>query len=279
MTTEWTTGAVLTAPLACADPGQATVPSRLVIPSLDANDADLLEGTQPSPSSATNANPSSFDAESLEALMRSMVDELRSAQSPEDLDWVLSDLIVGGPLEAFLAAAIPALPHVPDEDLDASTTSLDRDLQDAVHRSLLSADVALALVQLSPDRPPGLAKLLRGTNEPASLQELLYGKRLPPAVQEALYAGHVSYLVLLTLLDERPMPRWLRSELRRKLVANQLQYFGLLVAYAKKEGVGIPDSLAPIEPLDLDAAEHEAEREHRAVDSYLDGRRAERNRS
>jgi hypothetical protein len=98
-------------------------------------------------------------------------------------------------------------------------------------------------------------------------------------VQEALYAGHVSYLVLLTLLDERPMPPWLRSELRRKLVANQRQYFGLLVAYANKEGVALPESLASIEPLDLDAAEHEAAREHHAVDSYLDGRRAERDRS
>ena len=87
-----------------------------------------------------------------------------------------------------------------------------------MHRSLLSADVALALVNLSPDRPPGLAKLLRGTNEPASLQELLYGKRLPPAVQEALYAGHVSYLVLLALLDERSMPRWLR---RRRCVSRR----------------------------------------------------------
>jgi hypothetical protein len=144
---------------------------------------------------------------------------------------------------------------------------------------LLSADVALALVYPSPDRPPGLAKLLRGTNEPASLQELLYGTRLPPAVQEALYAGHVSYLVLLTLLDERPMPRWLRSELQRKLLANQQQYFGLLVAYAKKEGVGVPESLASIESLDLDAAKRQGAGERDAVDAYLDGRRADRDRS
>jgi hypothetical protein len=283
-------GAVLTAPLACATPGQGAVPSRPVVPSLDADGLGVHEPTRStiaskgSHASVPVERPQSepapgFDAESLEALMRSMVDEIRSAQSPEDLDWVLSDLIVGGPLEGFLAAAIPALSHVPDEDLAVSATSLDRDLQDPVHRSLLSAEVALSLVHLSPDRPSGLAELLRGTDEPPSLQELLYGRLLPPAVQEALYAGHVAYLVLLTLLDERPMPQWLRSELRRKLVVNQHRYFGLLVAYAKKEGVVLPDSLASIEPLDLDAAEREAEREHRAVDSYLDGRRADRNRS
>jgi hypothetical protein len=76
----------------------------------------------------------SFDAEPLEALMRAMVDEIRAAQSPEDLDWVLSDLIVGGPLEDFLVAAVPALPYVPDGDLAVSTTSLDRDLQDPMQR-------------------------------------------------------------------------------------------------------------------------------------------------
>ena len=208
-----------------------------------------------------------------------MVDEIRAAQSPEDLDWVLSDLIVGGSLEGFLAAAVPALPHVPAEDLAASTTSLDRDLQDPMQRSLVSAEVALSLVHLSPDRPSGLAELLRGTGEPASLQELLYGRLLPAAVQEALYAGHVSYLVLLTLLDERPMPQWLRSELRRKLVANQHQYFRLIVAYAIEAGIPLPASLDSIEPLDLDTAERETEREHRAVDSYLDRRRADRHRS
>ena len=255
-------GAVLTAPLACASPGQTTMPLR-----------PAIEASRPEP-------PPGFDAGSLEVLMRSMVDELRSAQSPEDLGWVLSELIVGGPLEGFLAAAVPASSHVPHEDLDVSTTSLDRDLQAAVHRSLLSADVALALVQSPPERAPGLAELLRGTEaEPVSLQELLYGKLLPPAVQEAVYAGHVAYLVLLTLLDDRPMSEWLRSELRRKLVANQRQYFALLVAYANKEGIELPDSLASIEPLDLEAAEHEAEREHQAVDSYLDGLRAERDRS
>lgn len=271
-------GAVLTAPLACASPGQAAAPS------LDANPPDDRERARPMLASqgveASSPGPvASFDAESLEALMRSMVDEIRSARSPEDLDWVLSDLIVGGPLERFLEAAMPALPHVPDEELAVSATGLDRDLQDPMHRSLLSAEVALSLVHPSHARPSGLAGLLRGTSEPPSLQELLYGRLLPPAVQEALHAGHVAYLVLLTLLDERPMVPWLRSELRRKLVVSQYQYFGLLVAYAKREGVPLPDSLASIEPLDLEAAERDAEREHGAVDSHLDGRRSDQNRS
>lgn len=247
-------GVVLTAPLACASPGQAAAPSRPPIPSLDTENA-------------------------LEALMRSMVDEIRAAQSPEDLDWVLSDLIVGGPLEGFLAAAVPALPHVPDAELAVGTTTLDRDLQDSVERSLVSAEVALSLVHLSPDRPSGFVELLRGTGEPASLQELLYGRLLPPAVQEALYAGHVAYLVLLTLLDERPMPQWLRSELQRKLVDNQHQYFRLLVAYALEAEIPLPEALGSIEPLEIEAAEREAGREHRAVDAYLDARRAARNRS
>jgi hypothetical protein len=203
-----------------------------------------------------------------------MVGEIRSAESPDDLDWTLSDLIAGGPLEGFLAAAIAALPHVPDEDFEVSTEHLDPQLRDAVHRSVLSTQVVLALLQTAADRPSGRVDSLRQDGESPSLQELLYGDVLPPAVQEALYAGHVAYLALLTLLDDRPTPQWLRSELRRRLVASQHQYLELLVASARREGIVLPEPLASIEPLDLDAAEREGERERRAVDSYLDGRRA-----
>lgn len=211
--------------------------------------------------------------------MRSMIGEIRSAESSEDLDWTLSDLIAGGPLEEFLAAAIAALPHVPDESFDVGTEHLDPALRDAVQRSLVSTQVTLALLQPSTAGSSGHVDLLRPEGEPHRLQELLYGHRVPPAVQEALYAGHVTYLALLTLLDDEPTPTWLRVELQRRLAISQHEYLGLLVAYATKAGLDLPEPLAFIEPLDLDAAEREGERERHAIDAYLDGRRVVQDRS
>ncbi|MEM9462665.1 MAG: hypothetical protein AAGF11_51430, partial [Myxococcota bacterium] len=82
-----------------------------------------------------------------------MVEEIRTVQTPEELEWALSDLIVGGPLEDFLTAASAALLHVDDADLEVTTDNLDPDLQGAVHRFLLTTQVDLSLLRTLEDGP------------------------------------------------------------------------------------------------------------------------------
>ncbi|MEM9457055.1 MAG: hypothetical protein AAGF11_22950 [Myxococcota bacterium] len=102
---------------------------------------------------------------------------------------------------------------------------------------------------------------------------------MAPPIQEALYAGHVAFLALLTLLDDQPVPEWLRSELKQQMVCGQHLYLTLIVAFARQAGVALPTSLESMEAIDLDQAEREAEREQRAVDSYLSHLRASRTQS
>lgn len=276
---------MLTAPLACAAPVHEGTSSR------------LAASATPSPTSDPQIEPSGdeFDVGSLELLMRSMVEEIRTVQTPEELEWALSDLIVGGPLEDFLTAASAALLHVDDADLEVTTDNLDPDLQGAVHRFLLTTQVDLSLLRTLEDGPlrgsgqrahgltehwtRGGSREGAGESERPTFQELLYGDALAPPIQEALYAGHVAFLALLTLLDDQPVPEWLRSELKQQMVCGQHLYLTLIVAFARQAGVALPTSLESMEAIDLDQAEREAEREQRAVDSYLSHLRASRTQS
>ena len=216
-----------------------------------------------------------------------MVDEIRTTQTPEELEWALSDLIVGGPFEDFLTAASAALLHVNDADLEVTTDDLDPELQGAVDRFLLTTEVALSLLRTSEgdqrgnpsEGAHGLTELRAGVGALPTLQELLYGDALAPSIQEALYAGHVAFLALLTLLDDQPVPEWLRSALKQKMVNGQHRYLTLIVALATEAGVALPISLESVEAIDLDEAEREAELERHAVGSYLSHLRASRTQS
>jgi hypothetical protein len=247
-------------------------------------DGARLSGDQ---GEASEGAQDQVDVGELERLMDPLVTEVLAASDPSDLDWRMSDLIAGGPLEDFLHGALTAAARLPSSELEVTADALDDDLHEAAPFLALSARLGLDLMaKLAHAREEGSAEgdaeapIVATFTDDLDLQELLYGDRVPGAVQRALYAGQDSYISLLVLVSGRTLPDWLRADLRRRLLDGQREHLRVLVAIARAAELPVPEAniLAELEPFDLDAAETESAAQRRGIRSHLVASRSARSR-
>lgn len=236
------------------------------------------------PASATNAasavDPKTLDTTELGTLLTTMVTEVRAARSVADLDWRISELLVG-PLDEFIGRVQELLPHIPEEDLTVPVEDLDEAISQATLAFMASTELVVALSDKAAAEQDQDAQQIEESVARPDPQDLLYGEDLPPAVQEALYDGQSSYLCLLALLDAEPLASWLLTELQQRMLDGQRNYLRLLIAYAREAEVPVPDLelLRTLEPLDLEQASRDADLQRRAIDRYLDSARSAQDKS
>lgn len=213
--------------------------------------------------------------ERLAHLTQSIVDDLASAPTLDELSWRLSNEICGTRFEEFLLEAVSVLKDLLLDDIELDFPP---DLQEAGELAVASTELAMAMaaaaVTFYDDQ--NWNEGVDGEDdhlELPDLQEILYGDQLPDAVQEAMHDGLAAHLCLLTLLKVKRLPDWLQEALKEQALQGQRRYLSLLKAGALEAGLELPISevLEGIEPLDLKSEKAEHRRECAAVDSYLDG--------
>jgi len=197
---------------------------------------------------------------------------IRASRSPDELTWVLSEQIGSQDFAVFLEE-FHSVVHA-----DLLTEVAKHGGFDVAEDLVELRDLFLFCAAITSDMLAEIEHLEDLTT--ADVSSVLYESGHSLRVQEALDGGLTGHLALLALGDdEQPPPAdWLRAELRQRAEHGLRLYAGLLVAWARRAGVDVPESplLATLEPFDLDQDTVDREREADGMRRYFDKRRRAR---
>jgi len=230
-------------------------------------DAGEQRTPPPTPSAATRAN-----LDRVLAAADRIGQRIRAARTPDELTWLLSEQIHGQDFAVFLEEFQNlAQSHLLTEVATHGGFEVAEDLAEIRDLFLLCAVISMEMVA-------GME--LSEELDPSDVSSVLAERGHSLRMQEALEGGVTGYLALLALDDDdHPPPAdWLRIELRQRAEQGMRQYAALLVAWASKAGVAVPDSplLSTLEPFDLDQDAVDGKREAAGVRRFFDKRRRAR---